>query len=135
MLPVCSRARWSEACFAPTKRYHIDMIFTRRLVIFIVLVAPPVALGGLSSVFLWLGLISNVALLLAFVVDWVNTPPPRHVSARRSCEEKLSLGARNVVELRLRNRADVALTLEVRDEPPHQAGIVCLTQYLLFHSD
>jgi len=95
------------------------MIFTRRLAILIVLAAVPVALGGLSSVFLWLGLISNVALLLAFVVDWVNTPPSSQVSAGRSCEEKLSLGARNVVELRLRSRANVPLALEVKDEPPY----------------
>jgi uncharacterized protein (DUF58 family) len=107
------------------------MLFTRRLVILIILAALPVALGGLSSVFLWLGLISNVALLLAFSLDWVNTPPPWQVSARRSCEEKLSLGARNLVELHLRSRTSVPLTLEVRDEPPHlfdaSEGVIPLT--------
>jgi uncharacterized protein (DUF58 family) len=53
-----------------------------------------------------------------FIVDWANTPRTWYVSARRSCEEKLSLGARNVVEIRLRNRAGVPLALEVRDEAP-----------------
>ena len=96
-----------------------DMLFTRRLIILIVLSALLVALGGVFSVFHWLGLISNLALILAFAVDWVNTPPPSQVSAKRSCEEKLSLGARNTVELHLRNRASIPLTLEVKDEPPH----------------
>lgn len=95
------------------------MLFTYRLLIFIIVAAFPVALGGSSSICRWLGLICNLALLFAFLVDWVNTPSPSQVSAKRSCEEKLSLGARNVVELRLRNRASIPLALEVKDEPPH----------------
>ena len=95
------------------------MLFTRRLIVAIVVTALPVALGGLSSAFLWLSLICNLAVLLAFALDWMNTPPPLLISARRYCEEKLSLGARNVVELRLRNRSGVSLALEVKDEPPY----------------
>ena len=96
-----------------------NMLFTRRFITLIILAALLVALGGLSSVFFWFGLIFNVALLSILLIDWMNTPPPAAISVRRSCEEKLSLGARNVVELRFRNRAGVPLSLEVRDEPPH----------------
>ncbi len=96
----------------------IDMLFTRRLVILITVAAFPVALGGVSSFFAWLGLVANLVLILAFLIDWMNTPPLSQVSARRFCEEKLSLGARNVVEIRLRSRANVSLALEVKDEPP-----------------
>ena len=60
-----------------------------------------------------------MALLSVFLIDWMNTPPPSHVSGRRFCEEKLSLGARNVVGLRFRNRTGVPLALEVKDETPH----------------
>jgi len=95
------------------------MLFTRKFITLIVFAALLVALGGLSAVFFWFGLIFNVALLAVFLIDWMNTPPPSLISVRRSCEEKLSLGARNVVELRFRNRAGVPLALEVRDEPPH----------------
>ena len=77
-----------------------------------------VALGSLSRYFLWLGLISNSVLLFAFIIDWVKTPSPSRISARRSCEEKLSLGAHNTVRLHLRNRGNISLNLEVRDEPP-----------------
>ncbi len=95
------------------------MLFTRRLVILMMLAALPVALGGVSPFFFWLGLISNLALLSALALDWMNTPSTSHVSVGRWCDEKLSLGARNVVELRLRNRAGVPLEMEVRDEPPY----------------
>jgi len=95
------------------------MLLTRRLIILIVAAAFLVALGGLSSIFFWMGLISNLALLSVFLVDWISTPPPSLISARRLCEEKLSMGARNVVGLRIRNRTGVPLALEVKDEPPH----------------
>ena len=95
------------------------MLFTNRLVMLIVFAAFLVALGGLSPVFLWLGLISNLALLSVFGADWLITPLPSQVSARRSCEEKLSLNAHNLVEIRLRNRASDPLALEIKDDPPH----------------
>ncbi len=95
------------------------MLFTRRLIILIIFAALLVALGGLSSLFFWIGLAANVALLSVFLIDWMNTPPPSYVSGRRFCEEKLSLGARNVVGLRFRNRTGVPLALEVKDETPH----------------
>jgi hypothetical protein len=95
------------------------MLFTRRLVILIIGAALPVVLGGVSSFFLRFGLICNLALILAFLLDWMNTPLTSQVSARRSCEEKLSLGTRNVVGIRLRSRASVPLALEVKDEPPY----------------
>ena len=95
-----------------------DMLFTRRLIILIIIAALPVALGGLFSFFFWLGLISNLVLLSAFLIDWMDTSPPSQVSAKRSCDEKLSLGTRNVVKIHLRNRASFPLILEIRDEPP-----------------
>jgi uncharacterized protein (DUF58 family) len=95
------------------------MLFTRRLIISIIFAAVLVALGSLYSIFFWLGLAANVAVLSIFLIDWANTPPPSRISVRRLCEEKLSLGARNVVGLRFRNRAGVPFPLEVRDEPPH----------------
>ena len=95
------------------------MLFTRRLALLITMGAIFIALGGLYPVFFWLGLLSNVALLLAFLTDWVYTPPPSRVSVRRSCDEKLSLGARNVIILRFRNRAGASLNLLVKDEAPH----------------
>jgi uncharacterized protein (DUF58 family) len=95
------------------------MLFTRRLAIFIIIAALPVALGGISSFFVWLGLVCNIALVLAFLADWISTPSSDQVSAKRFCEDKLSLGARNVVEIRLRNSASSPLNLEIKDEPPH----------------
>ncbi len=107
------------------------MLFTRRLIILIILAALLVALGGLSSLFFWIGLAANLALLSVFLIDWMNTPPPSRISARRFCDEKLSLGTRNVVRLRFRNRTGVPLALEVQDEPPHlfdvSSGAISLT--------
>ena len=95
------------------------MLFTRRLTIFITISALLVALSYISPVFFWLSLITNLALIMAFLLDWVNTPSPSQVSARRYCEEKLSLGARNMVKIRLRSRASAPIVLEIKDEPPH----------------
>lgn len=99
------------------------MIFTRRLVILIILSAVLISLGSLYSFFLYFGILSNLALISVFALDWMNTPRPSQISAERSCEGNLSLAARNVVRIRLRNRSEVPLTLEVRDEPPHQFDI------------
>lgn len=95
------------------------MLLTRKFIISIIFIAVLLALSGLVAIFFWLGLILNIALLLLLLMDWINTPSPSRISARRQCEEKLSLGARNVVQLHFRNRSNFALIMDVRDEPPH----------------
>lgn len=94
------------------------MLFTGRFVILVMFAAVLLALGGLYPVLFWFGLISNVALVSVFLLDWIYTPPPSRISVKRLCEEKLSLGARNVVTLNFRNRTGASLHLEVKDEPP-----------------
>lgn len=62
------------------------------------------------------GLINVVALLA--IVDYFLSPHPRHVAVSRDVADILSLGTANVVRLRLRNRNQRTLAVEIADEPP-----------------
>jgi uncharacterized protein (DUF58 family) len=95
------------------------MVFTHRLITLIIIAAILIALGGLYPIFRWIGFIANLAILFAFVADWFFTPPSSQIQARRICEEKLSLGAQNVIKLYFKNRSNMPVSLEVKDDIPH----------------
>ena len=94
------------------------MIFTSKLIISIIIASLIIALGGLYSIFSWIGFIANLVIIFAFIIDWFFTPPLSQIQARRICEEKLSLGARNIVNLYFKNRSNTSITLEVKDDIP-----------------
>ena len=75
---------------------------------------PPLAWGALAMALL------GLALLL---LDWRLAGGPRRFEASREHDTKLSLGAENVVTLRLRNRSRRSAVFWVRDEPPDDFGV------------
>ncbi len=63
-------------------------------------------------------LLYNLALGLVAVLDLMLSPRPRDFEIERDGEAKMNLGAANLVTLRVRSRANRAVRLTVRDEPP-----------------
>lgn len=84
-----------------------------------------VALAGLPLVF---GIVDPaiaatgelLTLLIAVVaaLDLIVSPSLRKIEFERDCSEVMSVGARNAVRVKLRNRNRTSLTVEVHDEPP-----------------
>jgi uncharacterized protein (DUF58 family) len=83
------------------------------------------ALGGALFVLgIWLpplssaGLLFNVAATLWALADYLRTPRPESIEISREVSEVLSVGAANLVTMRLLSRAARTVRVEVRDEPP-----------------
>ena len=98
------------------------MIFTRLFIVIGVFGAACIACAAVSRAFLWVGLGIDAALLVAALLDYLACPMPPSIEVTRECEEKLSLGAENVVTIRIRNRAPHTALLSVRDEVPFGFG-------------
>ncbi|HVY63064.1 MAG TPA: DUF58 domain-containing protein [Planctomycetota bacterium] len=85
------------------------------------------AFGVVSALMLlapaWKGVIAvavalDCALLAAAVVDALLAARPGDVEVERICADRLSLGAENLVRLRVRSFSPRPARLEVRDDPP-----------------
>ena len=80
--------------------------------------AVPLAFGGISSAFLWLGVaVIAVALALA-IVDHRATPAPAGVPVARVADPQLSIGVPNRVTLRVANPFARPLRLQLADTVP-----------------
>lgn len=76
--------------------------------------------GG--SMFLWLGIGYNLAIVVLAALDYSLVTDSRKCSVQRECEEILSLGERNPIWIQAVHTGRQALRLEVRDEPPPEFG-------------
>lgn len=65
-----------------------------------------------------IGLILNLLVAAAAIVDLALTPSPRHIDVVREVSEVLSIGTENPVVLRATNQSRHALTVELMDETP-----------------
>jgi uncharacterized protein (DUF58 family) len=80
--------------------------------------AVPLALGGISDAFLWIGvLVIAVALALA-IVDHRATPAPAGIPVERVADPQLSIGVANRVTLRVTNPFARPLRLLLADSVP-----------------
>ena len=59
-------------------------------------------------------------ILLLIILDWWRAGDVRRFEVERLHDTKLSLGTDNVIQLAIRNRADLSAELTLRDEPPDQ---------------
>jgi uncharacterized protein (DUF58 family) len=72
-------------------------------------ISPPFAIAGFA--------LNGVATLVA-LVDFLRTVRPERIEILREVSEVLSVGTANLVTLRLLNRSNYPLEVEVTDEPP-----------------
>lgn len=74
------------------------------------------------------GLATILALALGALIDLWTTPSLRLIEVYRHTKEVLSVGARNPINITVRNRGKVAVTVEIHDEPPQPARWLDLPQ-------
>ena len=94
------------------------MIFTDRWLRLFALGFLPLMLVGYSHGYLGLALTWYGLLVLLALVDWFLFPSVGLLSAEREVGDRLSLGAANAVQVRIRNQSDTPVRLSLRDSPP-----------------
>ncbi len=99
------------------------MVITGRFAVLLLFGALLVALSGYYSPLLWIGYVYFAIIILTGIIDWFHTPGAEALDAERKCDDKLSIGAKNVVTILFRNRLRTKLKLTIRDEPPYLFGI------------
>ncbi|QDT36756.1 DUF58 domain-containing protein [Stratiformator vulcanicus] len=62
--------------------------------------------------------VANGVIALVAIYDLWSSPHPRHVVPRRQLRDVLSVGVRNPIRIRLRNRNEQAILIEIHEEPP-----------------
>ncbi len=95
------------------------MIPTPRLLIALLAIALPLALGQLLPGLEVLTPVVLLAVLVALALDWRWTPAPARMEVRREHESRLSLGTDNTIRVHLNNRSRREIKVWVRDEYPH----------------
>ena len=95
------------------------MHLSKRLLIFLLPVAIPIALSTLSLGFLFLGGAYVVLLFVVSVIDYI-TNPVSNVEVRREMNSKFSLGVENVVTLKIINRSRHPLKMRLKDDFPDE---------------
>ena len=90
----------------------------RRLLLLFLIAAVPIALGGVSVAFVWLGVLVVIAAFLLAALDLRAAAAGANLSAVRESEPQLSLAAPNRVRIRFRNASPIAARGIIRDDPP-----------------
>jgi uncharacterized protein (DUF58 family) len=90
----------------------------RRLLLLLALPLPAFALAAWLPSLVSLGVLWNLVVLALAISDALLTPRTRTITVSREAPEVLSVGARNVVTLRVLGRSMRPLDIELTDEPP-----------------
>ncbi|NWG22367.1 MAG: DUF58 domain-containing protein [Chloroflexi bacterium] len=96
------------------------MIPTLRLYLLLLIGSTLVAGMALAPVLLWLAVAYIGAVAALVVADYLLTDRPSTLDVERLNDSRLSLGANNPVTILIGSRARRRLTLQIRDEHPHE---------------
>ena len=96
------------------------MHLSKRLLIFLLPLAVPIALSSLAPSLLFVGGAYVVLLLAVGTIDYVTNPVWTRVEARREMNSKFSLGVENVVTLKIANRSRYRLNIRLKDDFPDE---------------
>ena len=91
---------------------------TSRLLLLVGLAAVPLAVGAAVPAFADLGVLAAATLAVVAAADAWLSPTPAKIEVERDAAEVFSVGARNLVSLRLVNRNGRRVRVEVQDSPP-----------------
>jgi len=80
--------------------------------------AVPLALGGISDAFVWLGVLVIAAAMALAIVDHRATPAPARIPVERVADPQLSIGVPNRITLRVTNPFARPLRLLLADSVP-----------------
>lgn len=98
------------------------MIPSRRLVMLAAMLIVPLLLSSVNRTIADIGLLLNVVLAAAAMLDLLISPGPDEVELRRVISEVLSVAASNPATMQVRNRSSFALDLTIHDD----AGPYCV---------
>lgn len=96
------------------------MLPTPRLLVLLLLAAPLIALSAFVPALVWLAVAYVVAVAALAVSDALLAPRPRQIEVERVHDERLSIGAENLVTLILANASPRPVAFTLRDEHPHE---------------
>ncbi|MXY29223.1 DUF58 domain-containing protein [Candidatus Poribacteria bacterium] len=96
------------------------MHLSKRLLIFLLPLAVPIALSSLAPSLLFVGGAYVVLILAVGTIDYVTNPVWTRVEARREMNSKFSLGVENVVTLKIANRSRYRLNIRLKDDFPDE---------------
>jgi uncharacterized protein (DUF58 family) len=99
------------------------MFLTRRALILLLVAAPLFAAAGWASGLRWAALAYLAALVGLFIADYRLAGPIGRFDLRREHDNRLSLGAENLIRLTLRHHGRQPIIFWLRDEPPDQFQI------------
>jgi len=99
------------------------MILSRRAVILLLCAAPLLAAVEWAAGLRWVVGLYLLLLIALFLADWRLAGPIERFDLRREHDNRLSLGAENLIRLSLRHHGRQPLTFWLRDEPPDQFRI------------
>ncbi len=98
------------------------MTASQRFYLLAILAIAPLAAAAWWPELAKIGLVLDVLLLVAVLIDRQLTPPASQLSASREVDARLSIGRENDVVLTLSNNGALALDCLVRDDAPEIAG-------------
>jgi uncharacterized protein (DUF58 family) len=96
------------------------MLPTPRLLVLLLLAAPLIALSALVPALIWVSLLYLIAVAALAISDALLTPRPAQIEVERLHEQRLSIGAENLVTILLANASPRPITFALRDEYPHE---------------
>ncbi|MYC77084.1 DUF58 domain-containing protein [Candidatus Poribacteria bacterium] len=96
------------------------MHLSNRLLIFLLIVAVPIALSGVSPNLLFVGGAYIVVLFVVSAVDYQTNPLLKSIEVHREMNSKFSLGVENVVTLKVINRSRHQLKVRLKDDFPDE---------------
>ena len=99
------------------------MLFTSRTLLLLLITAPLLALGTWFPIMQWIALAYALLILAMAFFDWRMAGEIKQFELHREHDNKLSLGAENLVRISLRNRSWREVSFTVRDEAPEQFKI------------
>ena len=94
------------------------MLLTRRTLALLLIATLLLAGGTFATVLLYLAVIYLFVVLAMLIMDWRLTPPFESFELVRLHDQRLSLGAENLIRVRVRNNSRRSLRILVRDEYP-----------------
>ena len=89
----------------------------------IALTGLPLIFGIVDPAIAVTGELLTLLIVVIAVLDLVISPSLRKIEFERDCSDVMSVGARNVVRIKLINRNRTTVTIEVHDEPPGPSTI------------
>ncbi|OYT72158.1 MAG: hypothetical protein CFK52_05755 [Chloracidobacterium sp. CP2_5A] len=96
----------------------MSFVFTARFITAFAAGLGALSLGWINPVFLWAGLLFDIALLGAAFLDAARTPIQGSLSVQRVCAERFAIGGGNKVAIEVKNHRRAPLTLWLKDEYP-----------------